>query len=268
MPRRALWACSNYASWPWLGVLTCAQWEHRRVAVAPQWDLLERRRSAVSANRGRTWSRRERCSRRRGMHGDLTEFMDVPLRLDSVLMACLRCLYRDCIECYCFHCAHTETARSCHGNPCAPAALPWRPSAFAVRLLNDDTSMLLHCEPAQQNGIKAASSLSPPLCVQALPTSSWLLNASKPGYSLPICMSSRSRIMQTLSTSFRDEGVGGPQGIAEFGYGNGWTSTGGCSMVTIIGLCMSSGMKTLPVTLISSVCHPTCSTSFSADWVH
>ena len=36
-------------------------------------------------------------------------------------------------------------------------------------------------------------------------------------------------------------------------------------MVTIIGLCMSSDMKSLPVTLISSVCHPTCSTSFSAD---
>ena len=42
-----------------------------------------------------------------------------------------------------------------------------------------------------------------------------------------------------------------PQGVGEFGYANGWTSTGGCSTVTIIGLCMSSGMKTLPVTLIS-----------------
>ena len=69
----------------------------------------------------------------------------------------------------------------------------------------------LRCEQTQQNGIKAASSLPPPLCVQALSTSSWLLNASKPGYSLPICMSSRSRMMQTLCTSFRDEGVGGPQ---------------------------------------------------------
>ena len=56
MPRRALWACSKYA--PWLGVLTCAQW-----------DLLQRRRSAVTAHRRRTWSRRERCSRRRRSHG-------------------------------------------------------------------------------------------------------------------------------------------------------------------------------------------------------
>ena len=109
----------------------------------------------------------------------------------------------------------------------------------------------LRCEQTQPNGIKAASSLPPPLCVQALSTSSWLLNASKPCYSLPICMSSRSRMMQTLCTSFRDEGVEGLQGVGEFGYANGWTSTGGCSMVTIIGLCMSSGMKTLPVTLIS-----------------
>ena len=106
----------------------------------------------------------------------------------------------------------------------------------------------LRCEQTQQNGIKAASSLPSPLCVQALSTSSWLLNASKPGYSLPIC---RSRMVQTLCTSFRDEGVGGPQGVGEFGYANCWTSTGGCSRVTIIGLCMSSGMKTLPVTLIS-----------------
>ena len=106
----------------------------------------------------------------------------------------------------------------------------------------------LRCEQLQQNGIKAASSLPSPLCVQALSTSSWLLNPSKSGYSLPIC---RSRMMQTLCTSLRDEGAGGPQGVGEFGYANGWTSTGGCSTVTIIGLCMSSGMKTLPVTLIS-----------------
>ena len=66
-----------------------------------------------------------------------------------------------------------------------------------------------------------------------------------------ICMSSRSRMMQTLCTSFRDECVGGPQGVGEFGYGNGWTLTGGWCMVTSIGLCMSSGMKTLPVTLMS-----------------
>ena len=105
----------------------------------------------------------------------------------------------------------------------------------------------LRCEQIQQNCIKAASSLPPPLCVQALSTSSWLLNPSKPGYSLPIC---RPRMMQTLCTSFRDEGIGGPQGVGEFGYVNGWTSTGGCSRVTIIGLCMSSCMKTLPVTYI------------------
>ena len=104
----------------------------------------------------------------------------------------------------------------------------------------------LRCEQTQQNGIKAASSLPPPLCVQAWSTSSWLLNASKPGYSLPIC--NWSRMMQTLCTSFRDEGAGGPQGVGEFVYANGWTSTGGCSRVTIVGLCMSSGMKTLPVT--------------------
>ena len=140
--------------------------------------------------------------------------------------------------------------------------------AFVVRLQNDETAMQLRWEQTQQNCTNAASSLPPPLCVQALPTSSWLLNASNPGYSLSICMSSRSRMIQTLCTSFRDECLGGPQGVGESGYGNGWTSTGGCSMVTIIGLCMSYGMKTLPVTLISSVCHPTCSTSFSADWGH
>ena len=128
--------------------------------------------------------------------------------------------------------------------------------------------MQLRLEQTQQNGTKAASSLPPPLCVRALPTSSWLLNASNPGYSLSICMSSRSRMIQTLCTSFRDECIGKPQGRGEFGYGNGWTSTGGCSMVTIIGLCMGYGIRTLPVTLISSMCHPTCSTSFSADWVY
>ena len=36
--------------------------------------------------------------------------------------------------------------------------------------------------------------------------------------------------------SFRDEGVGGPHGEGEFGYGYGWMSTGDFSMVTIIGL--------------------------------
>ena len=187
------------------------------------------------------------------------------MRLYRVLMACLSCLYRVCIECYCFQCALTETARSCHGNHCAPAALLLRPSAFAVRFQNDETAMPLRCEQTQQNGTKAASPLPPPLCVQALPTSSSLLNASKPGYSLPrpIYMSNRSRMTQMLCASFRDEGVGGPHSVGEFGYSNGWMSTGGCSMVTIIGLCMSSGMKTLSVTLISSVCHPICSTSFS-----
>ena len=180
----------------------------------------------------------------------------MPMRLYRVLMACLRCLYRVCIECYCFHCALTETARSCHGNHCAPAALPRRPSAFAVRLQNDETAMQLRWEQTQQNGTKAASSLPPPLCVQALPTSSWLLNANTPGYSLSICMSSRSRMIQTLCTSFRDECVGEPQGVGEFWYGNGWTSPGGCSMATIIGSCMTYGIKTLPVTLVSYVCHP------------
>ena len=124
------------------------------------------------------------------------------------------------------------------GAATATIALPRRPHCVHRRLP-------LRCEQTQQNGIKAASSLPPPLCVQALSTSSWLLNASMPGHSLPICMSSSSRMMQTLCTSFRDECVGGPQGVGEFGYGNGWTSTGGCSMVTIIGLCMSSGMKTI-----------------------
>ena len=137
-------------------------------------------------------------------------------------------------------------------------------SAFAVRLQNDETTMQLRWVQTQQNGTQAASSLPPPLCVQALPTSSWLLNA----YSLSICISSRFRMIQTLCTAFRDECVGGPQSVGEFGYRNGWTWTGGCSMVTIIVLCMSYSINTLPVTLISSVCHPTCSTSFSADWVH
>ena len=63
----------------------------------------------------------------------------MPLRLYRVIMACLRCLYRVCIECYRFHCAVTETARSCHGNHCAPAALPLRPSAFAIALWANPT---------------------------------------------------------------------------------------------------------------------------------
>ena len=86
-------------------------------------------------------------------------------------------------------------------------ALPLRPSARAVRLQNDETAMQLRLEQTQQNGTKAASSLPPPLCVQALPTSSWLLNASNPGYSLSVCMSCRSRMIQTLCISFRDECV-------------------------------------------------------------
>ena len=75
----------------------------------------------------------------------------------------------------------------------------------------------------------------------------WLLNASKPGYSWPIRRSSRSRTMQTLCILFRDEGVGGPQGEGEFGYGNGWMSTGDFSMVTIIGLCVNSGVNSIIV---------------------
>ena len=154
------------------------------------------------------------------------------------------------------------------GAATATIALPRRSHYVHRRLQNDETAMQLRWEQTQQNGTKAASSLLRPLCVQALPTLLWLLNASNPGYSLSICVSSRSRMIQTLCTSFRDECVGGPQSVGEFGYGNGWTSTGGCSMVTIIGLCMSYGTKTLPVTLISPVCHPTCSTSFSADSVY
>ena len=95
-------------------------------------------------------------------------------------------------------------SQTLQGGATATIALPRRSHHVHRRLP-------LRCEQTQQNGMKAASSLPPPLCVQALSTSSWLLNASKPGYSLPICMSSRSRMMQTLCTSFRDEGVGGPQ---------------------------------------------------------
>ena len=36
--------------------------------------------------------------------------------------------------------------------------------------------------------------------------------------------------MQTLGISFRDEGVGGPHGEGEFGYGNGWMPIGDCSI--------------------------------------
>ena len=88
-------------------------------------------------------------------------------------------------------------------------------SAFSVRLQNDETAMQLRWEQTQQNGTKAASSLPPPLCVQAFPTSSSLLNARNPGYQayLSICMSSRSRMTPTLCTSFRDECIGGPQGV-------------------------------------------------------
>ena len=59
--------------------------------------------------------------------------------------------------------------------------------------------------------------------------------ASKPGYHLPICMSSMSRMMQTLCTSFSDGDGGEPQCIGGSGYGSGWASAEGCSMVTIIG---------------------------------
>ena len=187
----------------------------------------------------------------------------MPMRLYRVIMACLRCLIRVCIKCYCVHCALTETATSCHGNHCAPAALPLRPSAFALRLQNVETAMPLRCEQIQQICTKAASSLPPPLCVQALPTSSWLLNASQPSYSL-LYPGPAGHVVHLIQIRRRRR----PQGVEEFGYGNGWMATGGCSMVTIIGLCMSSGVNTLPVTLISSVCQPTCSTSFSADWVH
>ena len=127
----------------------------------------------------------------------------MPMRLYRVLMACLGCLYRVCIECFVSIPLSQRPLRS-RG---APAALPLRPSAFAVRLQNDETAMQLRWEQTQQNGTKAASSLPPPLCVQALPTSSWLLNASNPGYYLSICMTSWSRMIPTLCTSFRDECV-------------------------------------------------------------
>ena len=55
------------------------------------------------------------------------------------------CLYRVCIACYCFHCALTKTARRCHGNHCAPAALPLRPSAFAIALSANSTKWYKSC---------------------------------------------------------------------------------------------------------------------------
>ena len=199
MPRRALWACSKYV--PWLGVLTCAQWEHHRVAVAAQWYLLQRRRSAVTAHRRRTWSRRERCSRRRrshGVHGCADTSLLRPHGVSTVLVPRLHWVLLFPLR---SHRNYEELPR--HWT----IALPRRSHCVHRRL------PLRRCEQTQQNGIKAASSLPPPLCVQALSTSSWLLNASKPGHSLPICMSSRSWMMQTLCTSFRDECVGGPQGV-------------------------------------------------------
>ena len=187
--------------------------------------------------------------------------MEVPLRLYRVVAACLRRLHCVCIECYRFHCVLTETVRSCHCDHCAPAALLLRPSTFAVRWHGDPIALWAKPTKLYKSSLIIATLI---MCS----ASSWLLNASKPGYSWPIVRSSRSRTMQTLCISFRDEGVGGLQGEGDFGYGNGWMSTGDFSMVTIIGLCVNSGMKTLPVTLISSVCHPTFSTSFWTGWVH
>ena len=163
MSRCALWACSKYA--PWLGVLTCAQWEHRSVAVAARWDLLQRRRSAVSAHGRRTWSRSERCRRRRclhGVHGCAAASLPRHHGVSTVLVPRL-------------HWVLLFPLRS----PRACKKLPRR-SHYVHRRLP------LRCEQTQPNGIKAASSLPPPVCVQAFSTSSWLLNTSKLGYVLPI----------------------------------------------------------------------------------
>ncbi len=64
------------------------------------------------------------------------------------------------------------------GAATAIIALPRR-SHYGHRCLQ------LRCEQTQRNGINADSSLPPSLCVQAVSTSSLLLNASNPGYSLP-----------------------------------------------------------------------------------
>ena len=150
MPRRVLWACSKYA--PWLGVLTCAHWEHHRVAVAAQWDLLQRRRSAVTAHRRRTWSRRERCSRRRrshGVHGCADASLLRPHGVFTVLVQRLHWVLLFPLRSH----------RNCKELPRHwTIALPRRSNCVHRRL------PLRRCGQTQQNCIKAASSL-PPNCV-------------------------------------------------------------------------------------------------------
>ena len=53
--------------------------------------------------------------------------------------------------------------------------------------------MPFRCEQTQQNGMYESSIII-----------TWLLNASKPGSALPVCMSSMSKMMQTLCTSSRE----------------------------------------------------------------
>ena len=104
--------------------------------------------------------------------------------------------------------------------------------ALLQRLQGAETALPVRCEKTQQKWYKYSLIIVPSFLCS---TSSWLLYlASKPGYSLPICRSRRSMMMQTLWTSLRDGG-GGPQGIGGSGYGSGWTSAAGFNMATIIG---------------------------------
>ena len=70
---------------------------------------------------------------------------------------------------------------------------------------------------------------------------------------LPKSRFCRCKMMQTLWISFWDEDVGGPQCVVKFGFEHGWTVDGWC-IVTIIDVCLSCDMRTLPVISTTSEC--------------
>ena len=162
MLRRVFCACIKYA--PWLGVPTAIRmsvvgtpWVRSGNAVIAQWGLLERHDDAVRTQRERTWSPQECRCRRRRLHGDLLECMEMSLRLYCVLTVRLRCLHCAYIEYRFFHCALMATTQSCHSDHCDPMALPRSPSAFAGHLHGPDTATTVRCQLrfTKENGTQA-----------------------------------------------------------------------------------------------------------------
>ena len=180
MPRRALWTCSKCA--PWLGVVKCAPEELRRVAVAAQWALLQRCRSAVGAPRGR-------CANADVGGGVCTETSRSPT-------ASSRRVFGACTACALSVIVSIAFSRRLYGVAMATIALPRRSYCVHRRLQGDDTAIPLRCEQSQHNCIKAAWSLPHSLCVQ-LHHGCWT-PASRAISGL--CRSIRSRTMQTLET--------------------------------------------------------------------